>query len=95
MITFTVTDCNDFPTVFSAPLYTFSIDEAVTGPAANMEVFTGIMTSDGDATAANRVPLFSIVDAPSSTYGWFGIDSSSVSYSYVYLKATIINRVEF
>lgn len=84
-ISFTLTDCNDFATVFSAPLYSFTIDEAIAGPAANMDVFTGIVTTDGDATSVNSVKTFSIVDAPSSTNGWFGVDPNTVRLCCVVL----------
>ncbi len=76
----TLTDCNDFGPVFSMPSYTFNIDEAIIGPATNDDVFIGISVTDSDATSVNRMRTFSIVGAPSSTNGWFGINPDTVSH---------------
>lgn len=79
VLTLTLTDCNDFPTVFASSSHTFNINEASMGPASNMNVYNGITVSDGDATIDNRNRVFSIIDSPASTNGWFGIDPSDVS----------------
>jgi hypothetical protein len=79
MLRLTLTDCNDFPTSFARSSFTFNINETTVGPMSNMIVYTGVMVSDGDITSENRNKVFSIVDAPSSTNGWFGIDPSNVS----------------
>lgn len=81
VLTLTLTDCNDFPTVFTSPTHTFNVDEVTVGPATNTDVYSGIVVSDGDASSENRERVFSIIDAPSSTNGWFGIDRDSVSYN--------------
>ena len=80
VLNLTLTDCNDFGPVFSMLSYTFNIDEAIVGPTTSMDVFSGIAITDGDATSVNRIATFSIIDAPSSTNGWFGIDPDTVSY---------------
>lgn len=43
-----------------------------------MEVFTGLVVTDGDTSSENRVAVFSIIGAPASTNGWFGVDSNTV-----------------
>ncbi len=80
-MTVTVTDCNDFPPVFSSPTsqYQIVLSERTTGPTTDEVIFTGISVADGDATAANSVSVFSIVGAPSSANNWFGINSMTVS----------------
>lgn len=80
VLNLTLTDCNDLGPIFSMLSYTFNIDEAIVGPATNMDAFTGISVTDGDATSVNRMRAFSIIDAPSSTLGWFGIDPDTVSH---------------
>jgi len=75
----TVTDCNDFPPVFSSPTYQFTLAERTSGPTSDENVFTGISVTDGDGTAANSVSVFSIAGAPASTNSWFGINSETVS----------------
>ena len=79
VLTLTLTDCNDFPTVFASSTLTFNINETTVGPPSNMVVYTGVTATDGDATSENRERVFSIVDAPASTNGWFGIDRNTVS----------------
>lgn len=79
VLTLTLTDCNDFPTVFASSTHTFNVDEVTVGPASQMDVYSGVVVSDGDASSENRERVFSIVGAPASTIGWFGINSTDVS----------------
>ncbi len=66
----------------------FTIAERTTAPAANEDVYTGIMVTDGDATSGNRVRVFSIDGAPATTNGWFGIDSATVRVNALIIGET-------
>lgn len=79
VLTLTLTDCNDLPTVFTNTFHSFSINEAITGPSSDMEVYTGLSVTDGDTSSVNRVAVFSIVGA-GLINSWFGVDSNTVSY---------------
>ena len=79
----TVTDCNDFPPVFSSDEYQLVLPERTSAATSNENVFSGISVTDGDLTAANSASVFSIVGAPASTNSWFGINPQTVSTSYL------------
>lgn len=75
-----VTDCNDFPTLFSSASFAFSLDETIVPSTSDVDVYSGIVVSDADQASENRARAFSIVGAPASTNNWFGINSTNVRY---------------
>lgn len=75
VLSFTLTDCNDHPTVFEDTPYAFTMAERTASPASNEDIYNSTSVSDGDASSANRLRTFSIVSSPNT---WFGIDSNTV-----------------
>lgn len=82
--TLTVTDCNDFPPVFTQSDHSFTISERSTMTTANEIVYSGINVTDQDATAANRIVSYQIVGGLRTTNNWFNIDSTTVRTFYIY-----------
>lgn len=82
--TLTVTDCNDFPPVFTQTDHSFTISERSTMTTTNEIVYSGINVTDQDATAANRMVSYQIVGGLRTTNNWFNIDSTTVSSFYIY-----------
>ena len=78
-----VTDCNDLPPMFDRGTsgYAFTVQERTVGPGSDEAVFTDIVVTDGDGTAANRVQNYQLLNGVASTNGWFDIDSTSVSHT--------------
>lgn len=64
------------------------------GPATSTDAYTEIAVSDADVSSENMNGVFSIVDAPGSTNGWFGIDPTNVrQYSHSKTKALIVSSM--
>ena len=82
--TLTVTDCNDFPPVFTQSDHSFTISERSTMTTANEIVYSGINVTDQDATAANRMVSYQIVGGLRTTNNWFNIDPNTVRTFYIY-----------
>ena len=81
VFTLTVTDCNDFPPVFTQTNYSFIISERSTIAAADEVVYSSIRATDQDGTAANRMVQYQLAGGLRSTNHLLNINPATVSKS--------------
>ena len=79
VLTLAVADCNDNPPMFSTLDYSVTIDERTSTSSSPVTIFSGISTTDNDATNDNKAVTYSLVDGPSSTLNWLDINQNTVS----------------
>ena len=80
--TLTVEDYNDIPPEFVGSPYQFLTPEIPTASTTDMNVFTGVSSTDGDFSLANQDVRYELaVPRSTSTFGWLDIDSMVCYFS--------------